>query len=297
MNKCYIGGSITVNGNEITASFASDRLNGLMVRPSYTVADWALNDCHIDLDFLNTYGAAQNKLYHYFLGRSGVHTRVYNSSKLLGYTLVSTDTSTNTNVFGITGNPVPGVTTIRPGVTLLSEAQSQDPASFTNFDFTNVWQQAVDGTPKLRVTEYELANVISQVLNTATGTQVTLSTFDVIVNLFQTLPDGATLKCYASQTQVGIENNDNLITQEKIDDYNYTFHGIGNGAGIKMYYLVVYEYSAQRQTLSGHIGQTTIINIVGTPENYRALPLVHRWNHGLISHDGYIYGSARGRFT
>ena len=186
LNKCYIGGNYTINGQEIITNYVNERRNALSVAPTFSYGV-ILTDCHNSLNFLNTYGVQQDKLVHNLLTFNGVHTRVFANGKLQGYTAISTDNSTNTDVFGVQGQVSP-VTPIKTGVTILTQEQSQIAANYTNFDFVNVWQQSSDGTPKLRVTEYELANVIPIVLSTANALQVSLSAFDVSVSLIQPIP-------------------------------------------------------------------------------------------------------------
>jgi len=300
-SKSWVGGKFTVDGSVRTSSFASDRFFTLMA--GTVSGNFTMVDCHVDVDFLTNWGANQTKLWNYLISRTGSLTRVFSSSKLLGFTLISTDASTNTNNFCIDTNIITGVTPIRAGVTKLTAAQSVVNSNFTNFNFTTNWISAADGTPKLRAANYDFATVLTKVLESCVIEPNSPALHDVTANLYQPLPASATIKCYVSGSLVGLETPANLTNFTKVDDYKYIAHCPATES--TNYYLVVYEFGAERQELSGSFihysvaqKETTIINVVNP--NYRVFntstDLVYNI-HGFIFHNGFLYGSARNLTT
>ncbi len=295
-NQCNIGGVLKVNG-ELQNYSQSARTIGISDEPTNTGLN-IFTDCHIHFDILTTWGTPQTQLNHFLIAHYGTFNRCFVDSKFTGFTFANADLSTNTDVFAKTSNIIPGVTSIRPGVTLLSDIEATDTANFTNFDFINIWESAQSGQPKLRTANYNFTTVISDILVSASSQQIDTEITDVTVNLLLSVPEGGTIAIYSSNSVEGIDSAAPVYFTP-VDTYNYIAHVPGlEGTN---YYKIVYLNGATSQELPGQfihytIAQKPTISINVVSPNYKTFDLssdIMGLIHGSLYHNGFIYGSSR----
>jgi len=296
-NQCYIGGQLIIDGSGQTTA-NSTRVAGMSNDGDPGSGLGIFTDCHIDFDILTTWNTPQTALNHFLIDKYGTQTCCFVQSRVTGFTMSAVDNSINTDVYAISENIIDGVTDIQAGVTLLTEAQSQDTGNFSNFDFVDTWEAAPDGSPKLKTALYDFTGIIPTVLESIDSEFISTAQHNITANLFQGLPPGATLKCYVSKTLEGIENPANEFAFTKVDDYTYTAQTLPDDG--QNFVLVVYENGQERQTESTTITHYTVeqktLTTIDAGTNYKTLNdtgnLVD-YIHGLTLHNGYLYGSSR----
>jgi hypothetical protein len=143
-----------------------------------------------------------------------------------------------------------------------------------------------------------------QILNNITAERVDASTQKLTLNTYRDTAQGETIQCYFSLTLTGLVAPGNLVTLTKINALKYEVL-LTVGAADALFYThvsvtdseaVVFEnldFSAFHYTVQQVATQT--INITD-PANHLTFtsPLQnHKFNHGLLHYNGYLYGSAR----
>lgn len=127
----------------------------------------------------------------------------------------------------------------------------------------------------------------------------------LLVTLNQATIAGETIKAYYSQSDATLTNPENEIILSTDD--NIHFYKIFAAQDVTPFYLKAEQYfngslitsitNSGTLYLAAQV-ETTYINITD-PNNYKILTgeLEHRFNHGLIFKDGFLFGSARGGST
>lgn len=295
-NNCIFAGKFAIDGSGVTASYSSTRY---FCAGSYGLSDTSVfTDCHFNINFATSWAVDQANLSHSLFSYKANHIRCFNTSTFTGFTRVGTDTSTFTDCYALESGIIPGVTTIKTGVTLLTDAQAQDQANFTNFDFTNTWEIFAEQMPKLLGGQYDGTNFITEVFNS----------FEKIIegenkvfkiNLLQPFFSLDNFKFYSAKSATDLENatNELALTLESsfvlsvtvpLDEYlSFLKCKFDNGSLTK-------EISTAHTKYSFTPAEVQIKNVVAPDYIVFDDPAV-AWLHGSIRHNGYLYlGSRQG---
>jgi hypothetical protein len=268
-----------------------------------------MHNCHLDIDVTAPIGGGNHYIMgHYNFGGMGGAATSFIDVKFNGFTSQVTVTQeTYPNCYGIASNFIAGVSYdySLKGMVLLTDEQALTRSNYPQLDFDLIWTNT-DGVTKPRLASLPALEVIHNYIDDYIRVYIETVGPNTFINADNESVEFTHSKAIASHSHVvcyASMDPDTLVDPANIVDYvmdsSTTSHFIAPCSDEGRWYVrVVYDdgistdyidynflhYHMRAQIIDIPVGNFKIWNDVG--ENSALI-------HGMVHHNGYVYGSSR----